>query len=280
LDIQGAWTVCVEPKQQGLPFIRFMDLTSYLSEFPRQSPTAVEMVCRVLRQAILDGAIKGDSMLRQEELAKQFGVSRVPVREALLKLEGEGLVETHPRRGVVVTTLSTEDFEEILEMRFSLESLALELAAPHFRPEDTREALEILATAEEGMHRPGEPDLHKGFESRWGDLNWSFHRRLYGPANRPRLLATIENLHQLFARHIRMRLARIDSATEPARGSAQGRIEEELREWETVLEEHRQIVLACDRHDAEAAKALLKRHISDHGAGLVRRLRETAKPTL
>jgi len=252
-----------------------MDLNSYLSEFPRQSPTAVEMVCRVLRQAILDGAIKGDSMLRQEELAKKFGVSRVPVREALLKLEGEGLVETHPRRGVVVTTLSTENFEEILEMRFALESLALELAIPRFLPEDTREALEILATAEEGMHANGKPDLRKGLESRWGDLNWNFHRRLYGPANRPRLLAAIENLHQLFARHVRMRLDRTDTATEPA----QERIEEDLREWATVLEEHRQIVLACDRHDADTAKALLKRHISDHGAELVRRLRETVKPT-
>src|ERR1700744_250767 len=122
-----------------------MNLDSFLSEFPRQAPpTAVESVTRVLRQAILNGALSGGSVLRQEELAKKFGVSRVPVREALLKLEGEGLGETQPRRGVVVTMLSADDFEEILEMRFSLESLAIERAAAQFKPADTRAALEIV----------------------------------------------------------------------------------------------------------------------------------------
>jgi DNA-binding GntR family transcriptional regulator len=253
-----------------------MSLDPYLSDFPRQSPTASESISRVLRQAILDGVLAGGSMLRQEELAKKFGVSRVPIREALLKLEGEGLVETQPRRGVVVTTLSAEDFEEILEMRFSLESLALELAAPRFTPEDTQAAMQILAQASEGMNTPGEPDLRKEFESRWGDLNWEFHRRLYQPANRPRLLAVIENLHQLFARHLRMRIATAGAANGPSYGSPQEQIAANLREWAGVLEEHRLMVEACDRHDPAAAKAVLKRHISDHGAELVRRLRESA----
>jgi DNA-binding GntR family transcriptional regulator len=255
-----------------------MDLDSFLSEFPRQAPpTAVESVTRVLRLAILNGALAGGSVLRQEELAKKFGVSRVPVREALLKLEGEGLVETQPRRGVVVTMLSADDFEEILEMRFSLESLAIELAAARFQPEDAQAALEIVDQAAAEMRSSKTPDLQKEFESRWGDLNWEFHRRLYAPASRPRLLATIENLHQLFARHLRVRIATSGGEENPAFGSRKEQIEKNLQEWADVLEEHRDMVTACARHDAPAAQAVLKRHISDHGAELMRRLREAAQ---
>lgn len=257
-----------------------MSLDSYLSEFPRQTPTAAESVTRVLRQAILDGVLSGGSMLRQEELARKFGVSRVPIREALLKLEGEGLVETQPRRGVVVTALSAEDFEEILEMRIALESLALRWAAPRFRPEDAAAAREILARAEAGLHAAGGPDLLREFESRWGDLNWEFHRRLYLAGNRPRLMATLENLHQLFARHLRVRIATAGEASEigdPGHASQQEALAANIQEWAAVLDEHRLMLEACERHDAGAACAVLKRHISDHGAELVHRLREHAR---
>jgi DNA-binding GntR family transcriptional regulator len=256
--------------------VETMSLDSYLSDFPRQTPTASESVTRVLRQAILDGVLSGGSMLRQEELAKKFGVSRVPIREALLKLEGEGLVETQPRRGVVVTTLSAEDFEEILEMRIALESLALHLAAPRFRPEDAAAVREILARAQEGLHAAGGLDLRREFESRWGDLNWEFHRRLYLPGHRPRLMATLENLHQLFARHLRMRIAAADGAKDLSYASPQEALAVNLQEWAGVLDEHRLMLEACERHDAQAACVVLKRHISDHGAELVHRLRQHA----
>jgi DNA-binding GntR family transcriptional regulator len=246
-----------------------MNLDTYVADFPAQSPTAVESISRLLRQAILDGVLAGGSTLRQEELAKKFGVSRIPVREALLKLEGEGLVETQPRRGVVVTSLSAEDFEEILEMRFALESLALELAAQRFQPQDLEEALRMVSEAEESMNASTAPDLRKEFESRWGNLNWTFHRRLYVVANRPRLLSSIENLHQLFARHLRIRVVPANASGSPGQASGAN-----IREWSTVLEEHRQMALACGRHDADAAKSVLREHIHHHGGEVVRRLRQ------
>ena len=251
-----------------------MNLDTYIADFPTQSPTAAESISRLLRQAILDGALEGGSVLRQGEMAKKFGVSRIPVREALLKLEGEGLVETQPRRGVVVTVLSAEDFEEILEMRFALESLALELAAPRFTPDDLRDALKLVTDAEATMRASADPDSREEFESRWGNMNWVFHRHLYAVAKRPRLLSSIENLHQLFARHLRMRIDNPDGSRGAALVSTEVRAEMKQREWSAVLEEHRQMALACGRHDADAAITILKHHISNHGGALVRRLRE------
>ncbi|MGB6102458.1 MAG: GntR family transcriptional regulator [Pusillimonas sp.] len=252
-----------------------MNLDDYVAGFPQQSPTAAESISRLLRQAILDGALEGGSVLRQGEIAKRFGVSRIPVREALLKLEGEGLVETQPRQGVVVTMLSADDFVEILEMRYALESLALDLAAPRFKDEDLDDALAIVIEAEKSMPTPADQDPRKEFESRWGNLNWVFHRRLYTVANRPRLLTSIENLHQLFARHLRVRIDDTGTAASASSGERHTLLEANRREWTDVLEEHRQIALACARHDAEAAKEILKRHIYNHGGELVRKLKET-----
>jgi DNA-binding GntR family transcriptional regulator len=251
-----------------------MSLDTYAANFPISSPTMTSSVARLLRQAILDGALPGGSVIRQEEVARKFGVSRVPIREALLKLEGEGLVETQPRKGVVVTVLSTDDFEEILEMRFALESLALERAAARFTAADGEAALGVVEQARDILHHSKNPDLAKEFDSRWGELNWLFHRRLYEPAARPRLLATIENLQQLFARHLRLHIA----VREPQGDAAAGALREDtaanVSEWSAVLDEHEQMVRACLRHDAPAAVAVLKHHIADHGAELVRRLRE------
>ena len=234
-------------------------------------------VARLLRQAILDGALPGGSVIRQEEVARKFGVSRVPIREALLKLEGEGLVETQPRKGVVVTVLSTDDFEEILEMRFALESLAVERAAARFTAEQGQAAMAVVEQARDIVRHSENPDLAKELDSRWGELNWLFHRRLYEPAGRPRLLATIENLQQLFARHLRLHIAVREPQPEPAAGALREDTAANVTEWSAVLDEHEQMVRACLRHDAPAAVAVLKHHIADHGAELVRRLRERSK---
>lgn len=254
-----------------------MSLDSYAANFPISSPTMTSSVARLLRQAILDGALPGGSVIRQEEVARKFGVSRVPIREALLKLEGEGLVETQPRKGVVVTVLSTDDFEEILEMRFALESLAVERAAARFTAEHGEAAMAVVEQARDILHHSKNPDLAKEFDSRWGELNWLFHRRLYEPAGRPRLLATIENLQHLFARHLRLHIAVRDSQAEPTAGALREDTAANVTEWSAVLDEHEQMARACLRHDAPAAVAVLKHHIADHGAELVRRLRERSK---
>jgi DNA-binding GntR family transcriptional regulator len=247
-----------------------MNLDEYAASLPASAPTMASSVAKLLRQAILEGALPGGTVVRQEEVARKFGVSRVPVREALLKLEGEGLVETQPRRGVVVTALSTDDFEEILEMRLALESLAIERAARRFTRDDADAALAVVEEARRILHSPATADATAEFEGRWGELNWAFHRRLYEAAGRPRLLSAIENLQQLFARHMRMHLAR-------TRGNAAAgdRATANVPEWAAVIDEHEQMVRACARNDAPAAVELLRRHVMDHGMELVRRLRDS-----
>ena len=243
-----------------------------LGDLPFQSPSLVDSLADALRQAILGGKLAGGDAIRQGQIAENFGVSRIPVREALLKLEGEGLVEAVPRRGFVVTTLSARDFKEILEMRFALESLAIELAAARFSPVDLHEALELVDAATAAMPAEGNEDLREEFESRWGSLNWTFHRRLYVVAQRPRLLSWIENLQHLFARQLRGQIDLDQKSASKSRKGGSGRLRANRQEWERVLEEHRQMAMACGRHDAEAARTILKAHVFDHGEKLVQQI--------
>lgn len=250
-----------------------MDIEGYVEQSQGSSRTMADAIAAALRCAVLEGALKDGTVLRQAELATKFGVSRVPIREALLKLQADGLVEAQPRRGAVVTSLNADDFEEILEMRAVLESLALKLAVLKMTPEDFRAAARILDEAEQSLHRPvpGARDGKREFETRWGDLNWAFHRALYAPARKPRLLDSIENLHLLFARHLRLRVEIIAPALlSSANVDAAAR---DTAEWASALQEHRDILIACERGDARLACAILTRHITGHGAELVRRLR-------
>jgi DNA-binding GntR family transcriptional regulator len=249
-----------------------MDIGGYVAQSQQSSQTMADAIAAALRRAVLEGALHDGTVLRQADLAAKFGVSRVPIREALLKLEAEGLVESRPRRGTVVVSLDADAFEEILEMRAALEALALRLAIPRMSSADVATAKAILDDAEESLRRPAAADGRREFETRWGDLNWKFHEALYLPAKKPRLLDNIENLHLLFARHLRMRVEIIAPALLPsANADAAAR---DTAEWANVLREHRDILQACEARDTRLACSTLTRHISAHGTELVRRLRQ------
>ena len=248
-----------------------MDIGGYVAQSQQSSQTMADAIAAALRRAVLEGALHDGTVLRQAELAARFGVSRVPIREALLKLEAEGLVESRPRRGTVVVSLDADAFEEILEMRAALEALALKLAVPKMSAGDFANAKAILDEAEESLRRPAAADGKREFETRWGDLNWEFHKALYLAAKKPRLLDTIENLHLLFARHLRMRVEIIAPALLPSASADAGA--RDTAEWANVLREHRDIVQACEARDARLACSILTRHITGHGSELVRRLR-------
>src|SRR4051812_19263611 len=114
----------------------------------------VDAVTQTLRQAILRGSLASGQILRQESIATQLGVSRLPVREAIRQLNSEGLVQVTAHRGAVVVALSADDIREIYDIRVGLETTALRLALPHLSPAILRRAAtgmqEIEAATEAG----------------------------------------------------------------------------------------------------------------------------------
>jgi DNA-binding GntR family transcriptional regulator len=162
--------------------------TSIWARSPGNTP---EMIASALRAAILQGRYRSGDPLRQDRIAEEFGTSKIPVREALVQLRAEGLITFSPNRGAVVSELSQEEVNEIYTMRIALETKALERAVPGLRPADLIRAqgvLDIMDTDDD--------------QTRWSELNWEFHATLYQAARMPRLLNTIEVLHNNVARYL------------------------------------------------------------------------------
>lgn len=208
--------------------------------------TSQSMVADGLREAILSGALSESQPLRQEQLAAQFGVSRVPIREALRQLEGEGLVTMHAHRGAVVSTLSAEEVEEITAIRISLETLALRRAIECSTRDDMQRAEEALGSIDQA----GDLSL-----ARWGELDWDFHASLYTPSRWPHLLASIKTQHSNFERFICVHLELPDY-----RRKAQ--------------EEHRRMLETYRRREVVPAVEMLSSHIEQIGEILFTTLKE------
>ena len=204
---------------------------------PPASVVSHESIADSLRADILRGKLKSGQALKQDEIAAQFGVSKIPVREALVQLKAEGLVNFYPNRGAFVSELSAAEADEIYIMRIALEAAVLARAIPHLTVAHLKHAKEIL----EAIDR--EENIAK-----WGELNWEFHATLYAPAALPRIMDTIRTLHSNIARYLVLYLA----------GMAYQKKSQK---------EHRAILEACRHGDTEKAVAVLVVHLqgaSDH----------------
>ena len=197
----------------------------------RRATTTPDLIADTLRDEILHGAFAPGQPLRQEELAERFGVSRLPVRDALLRLEAQGLVNVLPNRGAFVVSLTPDEVREIYEMRILLEGDILERAVPRMTADDWRR---IDAAHAESVRSANGPE--------WVEGDWAFHRALYEPAGRPRQLATIEQLRGTVARYWTVR------DTLPSRSA----------EW---LADHDAIVEACRARSSVAARRRLGDHL-------------------
>jgi DNA-binding GntR family transcriptional regulator len=189
-----------------------------------------------LRRRILAGLLPAGTALRQDALAEEFGISRIPLREAFLQLEAQGLVRILPHRGAVVSELSAEDYEEIFELRLILEPRLLRRSAPRLDAADYRRLRATLADYERALR---ERDV-----GRWGELNTAFHLQLYGQADQPRSLAVVTGLLQESDRLTRIQLA----------GS---------QELDRAQAEHTQLIDLCEAGRTTEALTALRRHI-DH----------------
>jgi DNA-binding GntR family transcriptional regulator len=155
--------------------------------------TAGQSAARVIRQRILTGELAPGAMLNQNELAQEFGMSRIPIRDALRSLAAEGLVQLRAHATASVTPLSLDDLEELYELRLSLEPHLCYISAPHLTVDDLGELREKL----EAMERTSDLD-------RWLELNNAFHEILYRRSNRPRTIEIINRIREATLRYVRI----------------------------------------------------------------------------
>ncbi|SEH13855.1 transcriptional regulator, GntR family [Sphingopyxis sp. YR583] len=198
-----------------------------------------------IRQLILSGEIADGSPLRQDALAEQMGTSRIPVREALSRLESEGLVASFPHKGYVVTGLSRSDIEELFDLRTMLEPDLIRHAIANMTEDDLAIATSILAEYDAAL-LTGDVDT-------WGDLNRRFHMALYAPSGRSKTLDIVRGLLVNADRYTRLVLTvgyGIDKAQE----------------------DHGGLLDLCRRGLVNQAVALTRDHIERTGADLLEML--------
>ncbi len=150
---------------------------------------AVDQAYQTVRDGIISGRYPPASRITEQEIAEAAGVSRTPVREALRRLHGEGLVEFQANHGAVVTDWSDTDANEVFELRAMLESHGAARAAVKATPAQRQELRELA----EEQHRHS-LERGEGHLERIGELNSRFHRRLQEAANSPRLARALSAL--------------------------------------------------------------------------------------
>ena len=158
-----------------------------------------EQLVGSIRQDILDGTYPPDTQLRQDALADKYGVSRIPVREALLQLEAESLVDIIPRKGAMVTALSLEEVDDVFELRILLEPRLYRASAPLL----DNAALDAAAAVNE-RYRDA---IMQDERAQLGPLNAELHMALYTQASMPKTQQIVAALLQTSERYTRIQLS-------------------------------------------------------------------------
>lgn len=171
-------------------------LTAIAADLRPTYGAAPELVLQTLRSAIANGVLEPGTRLRQEDLATAFGVSRIPVREALRVLEHEGLARSERHRGYTVSTLDGDQIEDIYDLRIVLESHAVRLAVPLLTQADLDDLERLHAEMEAATTEDDRLTAHE-----------RFYGRLYAVSARPRLLSLIDRLRQEVPRALRWRIS-------------------------------------------------------------------------
>lgn len=193
--------------------------------------TTASSLAQRLREAIDAGRWRPGELLRQERIAAEYGVSRIPVREALAQLQSEGLLEVAHYRGARVSRPRPQDVDELFDLRWMVEGDLLARALHRHDPRSLRELRRLQDRLDDAEDRLG-----------WiaGDI--AFHEALYGPAERPRSLALFRQLR-----------APIDRFSAQALGPGARK-----RGW---ADEHRQLIAAAEAGDETAAQDILRQHL-------------------
>ncbi|WP_148255513.1 GntR family transcriptional regulator [Aidingimonas lacisalsi] len=213
--------------------------------------TRAQHVADDLRRRILGGEFKGGTQLRQDALAKDYSVSRIPVREALFTLESEGLVEFHAHRGAFATELSVDKIRELFDLRVLLETYILRASIPNLTDQDITNAENILSEYDSALDSGHHID-------NWSEYNFAFHKALYAPAGFPETLSLITQINTKSDRYIRMQLLY-------------------TQEIEKAEKEHHELLELARTSQVDSACALLERHILGACEGIVAVLEERSQ---
>lgn len=193
-----------------------------------------DIVFKTLREAIITGDLKPGERLMEIKLANELGVSRTPVREAIRKLELEGLVIMTARKGTEVAPINEKDLREVLEIRKSLESLACELACKNATPEDVVKMRVLNEAINTAVNADNIEEITK--------KDVEFHETIYAMTKNDRL---IHMLHQLKEHVFRYRFEYI----------------KDMKNKETIVDEHNKIIKAIEQKNTKAACREIERHI-------------------
>jgi DNA-binding GntR family transcriptional regulator len=217
-----------------------------LSALPK-APSRSDLVATSLREAILDGRLKPGDELVERKVAELLGVSKTPVREALIALASSGLVTMSDSRGAVVRRLTVTDVREIYQMRLLLEPWAVGRTA-QLQPADRITAARTALT--EAGQLLGSAD-----QDRLSQVNRRFHRGLYSGCGNRLVVAELDELQDLTALGTVSVVWRL------------------FPTWRPEYDEHQEMLDAVEARDAEAAQTRAREHIEQN----VRKLEEIAE---
>jgi len=197
--------------------------------------TRTQLVVETIREKILCGDIQAGQPLRQAALAQELNVSRIPIREALLQLEGEGLVTFEAHKGATATELTIDQVDELFDLRAMLEVELLKASIPHLTENNIVDAKIILAELDNALSADNGANT-------WSDLNVRYHSCLYSGAVKPQTQELVNTLSKNTNRYIRMHLLLVGGIA-------------------NVEVEHTTLLSLCQDGDIDGAASLLKQHI-------------------
>ena len=207
-----------------------------------------DVVFNTLRQAILKGELKPGERLMEIQLANKLGVSRTPVREAIRKLELEGLVLMIPRKGAEVAEITRQDMEDVLEVRTALEELAVKDACDHITDAQLSELKKASSEFKKAL-------LEGKDLVTCADADMHFHDVILSATNNRRLIQMLNNLSEQMYRY-RMEYLKDE------------------RTHKNLIEEHDAIRRALKRHDKVKAGAAIRVHIDNQKRSILESLTE------
>jgi len=208
-----------------------------------------DVIFNTIREAIIAGELKPGERLMEVQLAEKMGVSRTPVREAIRKLELEGMVEMIPRKGAHVAEVSVKDIMDVLEVRASLDGLATSLAATRITPDEIKELKHVYSQFVTNVEKENvNGTIKKDVE---------FHDVIYRASRNEKLIQISNNLKEQVQRFRVIYLKGFGSTKD-------------------VIREHEQIIEAITTNDSELALKIAYEHIKKQEDTIIKALKRGA----